>query len=146
MKIRRLFAVVLVAVIMLPANLFAFAESTENSDSGWTAADFTYSDVSLLANEEIGQVSNLFVVCMGMGVTFMGLTCIIVLTILMGKLMQRFETEPPQPAAPVAAPAASPAAPADGLTEEVKVAILLALMQEPGFRMENVTDINIRRV
>ena len=60
MKIRRLFAVVLVAVIMLPANLFAFAESTENSDSGWTAADFTYSDVSLLANEEIGQVSNLF--------------------------------------------------------------------------------------
>lgn len=88
------------------------------------------------------QVSNLFVVCMGMGVTFVGLTCIIVLTILMGKIMQRFETEPPQPAA---APAASPAAPADGLTEETKVAILLALMQEPGFRMENVTDINIRK-
>ena len=91
------------------------------------------------------QVSNLFVVCMGMGVTFVGLTCIIVLTILMGKIMQRFETEPPQPAAPAAAPAASPAAPADGLTEETKVAILLALMQEPGFRMVNVTDINIRK-
>ena len=33
------------------------------------------------------QVSSAFVVIMGMGVTFVGLTCIIFLTILMGKIL-----------------------------------------------------------
>ena len=33
------------------------------------------------------QVSSAFVVVMGMGVTFVGLTCIIFLTILMGKIL-----------------------------------------------------------
>ena len=32
------------------------------------------------------QVSSAFVVIMGMGVTFVGLTCIIFLTMLMGKI------------------------------------------------------------
>ena len=35
------------------------------------------------------QVSSAFVVIMGMGVTFVGLTCIIFLTILMGKKMMQ---------------------------------------------------------
>lgn len=92
------------------------------------------------------QVSNLFVCLMGMGVTFVGLTCIIFLTMLMGRVMRRFEKEKPEtaPAAVPAAPAV-PAVPADGLTEEVKLAILMALMQEPGFRMEHVTRIDIQR-
>ena len=35
------------------------------------------------------QVSSAFVVIMGMGVTFVGLTCIIFLTMLMGKILSK---------------------------------------------------------
>ena len=93
------------------------------------------------------EVSNAFVVLMGMGITFVGLTCIIFLTILMGKIMGRLE-EPATPASSASAPpvTAAPAIPENGVTEETKVAILMALMQEPGVRMENVRSIDIRRV
>ena len=92
------------------------------------------------------EVSNAFVVAMGMGVTFVGLTCIIFLTMLMGKIMTALvKPEPPKEAAVPAAPAA-PAVPADGLTGEVKVAILAALAQEPGFNLANVTNVSIRKI
>ena len=84
------------------------------------------------------QVSSAFVVIMGMGVTFVGLTCIIFLTILS-------KPEAPKPAAAAAAPAA-PAVPADGLTDEVKVAIMAAIAQQPGFNMANVTNVSIRKI
>lgn len=90
------------------------------------------------------EVSSAFVVLMGMSVTFIGLTCIILLTILMGKILSRTEPPKAEPTAP-AAPAA-PAVPADGLTDEVKVAILAALAQEPGFHLANVTNVSIRRI
>lgn len=79
------------------------------------------------------QVSSAFVVVMGMGVTFVGLTCIIFLTILMGKILSK-------PEAP------KPAVPADGLTDEVKVAIMAAIAQQPGFNMANVTNVSIRKI
>ena len=41
------------------------------------------------------QVSSAFVVVMGMGVTFVGLTCIIFLTILMGKILSKPEAPKP---------------------------------------------------
>lgn len=91
------------------------------------------------------EVSSAFVVVMGMGVTFVGLTCIIFLTMLMGKIMTRFVKPEPPKAAPVSVPAA-PAAPADGLTDAVKIAIMAALAQEPGFNLANVTNVNIRKV
>lgn len=92
------------------------------------------------------EVSNAFVVAMGMGVTFVGLTCIIFLTMLMGKIMTALvKPEPPKAAAVPAAPAA-PAVPADGLTGEVKVAILAVLAQEPGFNLANVTNVSIRKI
>ena len=84
------------------------------------------------------QVSSAFVVIMGMGVTFVGLTCIIFLTMLIGKILSK-------PAAAAAAPAA-PAVPADGLTDEVKVAIMAAIAQQPGFNMANVTNVSIRKI
>lgn len=91
------------------------------------------------------EVSNLFVCLMGMGTTFVGLTCIIFLTMLMGKVLQSTEKpEPPKAAAP-AAPAV-PAVPADGLTAEVKVAIIAALQQESGFDLGRVSSIDIRRI
>ena len=92
------------------------------------------------------EVSNAFVVFMGMGTTFVGLTCIIFLTMLMGRIMGRFEKPAPPQATPTPVPAPAPVVPADGVTEEVKVAILAALMQQPGFRMEDVRSIEIRRV
>ena len=79
------------------------------------------------------QVSSAFVVIMGMGVTFVGLTCIIFLTMLMGKILSK-------PEAP------KPAAAADGLTDEVKVAIMAAIAQQPGFNMANVTNVSIRKI
>ena len=88
------------------------------------------------------EVSGAFVCLMGMGVTFVGLTCIIFLTVLMGKVMGAI-TKPEAPKAVPAAPAA-PAVPADGLTDAVKIAIMAAIAQEPGFRMENVTNVTIR--
>ena len=87
------------------------------------------------------QVSSAFVVIMGMGVTFVGLTCIIFLTILMGKILSK--PEAPKPAAAVPA---APAVPADGLTDEVKVAIMAAIAQQPGFNMANVTNVSIRKI
>ena len=86
------------------------------------------------------QVSSAFVVIMGMGVTFVGLTCIIFLTMLMGKILSK--PEAPKPAAA----AAAPAVPADGLTDEVKVAIMAAIAQQPGFNMANVTNVSIRKI
>ena len=83
------------------------------------------------------QVSSAFVVIMGMGVTFVGLTCIIFLTMLMGKILSK-------PEAPK--PAAAAAVPADGLTDEVKVAIMAAIAQQPGFNMANVTNVSIRKI
>lgn len=92
------------------------------------------------------EVSSAFVVVMGMGVTFVGLTCIIFLTMLMGKIMTSFAKPEPPKAAPVPTAPAAPAVPADGLTDAVKVAIMAALAQEPGFNLANVTNVSIRKI
>lgn len=93
------------------------------------------------------EVSSAFVVAMGMGVTFVGLTCIIFLTMLMGKIMTSLVKPEPPKAAPVPAPAvpAAPAAPADGLTDAVKVAIMAAIAQEPGVNLANA-NVSIRKI
>ena len=93
------------------------------------------------------QYSYLFVVLMGMGVTFIGLTSIIFLTLLMGRIMAAIDKRRPL-SAPPPTPIVSAAErfePVDGCSNEVKVAILAALAQQPGFRMENVTNIEIRK-
>lgn len=87
------------------------------------------------------EVSSAFVVVMGMGVTFVGLSCIILLTLLMGKILSRPEPPKTEPVVP-----AAPAVPADGLTDEVKVAIMAAIAQQPGFNMANVTNVSIRKI
>ena len=86
------------------------------------------------------EVSSAFVVVMGMGVTFVGLSCIIFLTLLMGKILSRPEPPKAEPVVP------APAVPADGLTDEVKVAIMAAIAQQPGFNMANVTNVSIRKI
>ena len=93
------------------------------------------------------QYSYVFVVLMGMGVTFIGLTSIIFLTLLMGRIMTAIGKREPRTAPPSTSivPAAERFEPVDGCSSEVKVAILAALAQQPGFRMENVTNIEIRK-
>lgn len=92
------------------------------------------------------EFSKLFVVLMGMGTTFVGLTCIIFLTMLLGKIMQALDKRRPQAAPPtIPAQPVAPGVPADGVPNDVKVAIIAALMQMPGFRMEDVTSIVIHK-
>ena len=91
------------------------------------------------------EVSSLFVVVMGMGVTFVGLTCIIFLTMLMGRIMQSAAPAQaaPKPAVPVVP--AAPAAPSDGVTDEVRTVILAALLQEVGLPLEDAA-VSIRKI
>ena len=89
------------------------------------------------------QVSGAFVCLMGMGVTFVGLGCIILLTMLMGKVMGAMDRRKAPEQIP---PPAAPAVPADGLTDEIKIAIMAAIAQEPGFNMANVSNVSIRKL
>lgn len=91
------------------------------------------------------EVSNAFVVAMGMGVTFIGLTAIILLTMLMGKILRATEKpEPPKAAAP--APAPAPVVSGDGIPEAVKVAILGALLQEPEYAARGIASMEIKKL
>ena len=72
------------------------------------------------------EVSNLFVCLMGMGVTFFGLTCLIGLTVLLGKLARS------APQAPQAASPAAPQAPAIPNRQEMIAAVSAALAEELG--------------
>lgn len=92
------------------------------------------------------EVSSLFVTLMGMGVTFVGLTCIILLTMLMGKILGKAAPEAPKQPAPVPVPNPLPVAPTDGLTAEVKIAILAALAQEPGIDLSRASSVSIRKI
>ena len=89
------------------------------------------------------QVSGAFVCLMGMGVTFVGLSCIIFLTMLMGKVMGAMDRRKAPEQIPLPA---APAVPADGLTDEIKIAIMAAIAQEHGFNMANVSNVSIRKL
>lgn len=96
------------------------------------------------------QYSSVFVVIMGMGVTFVGLIAIIFLTQIMGRIMTAIDKRQPRStAATTAVPASTlvsaPSVSDDGVSDYVKVAIIAALAQEPGFRMDRVTSIRIKR-
>ena len=69
------------------------------------------------------EPSSLFVCLMGMGTVFFGLICLIVLTMIMGKLVGGH-------AAPAAAPvpvAAAPAAATEGNRQEIAAAVAAAI-------------------
>ena len=89
------------------------------------------------------QVSGAFVCLMCMAVTFVGLSCIILLTMLMGKVMGAMDRRKAPEQIPLPA---HPAVPADGLTDEIKIAIMAAIAQDPGFNMANVSNVSIRKL
>ena len=90
------------------------------------------------------QVSNLFVCLMGMGVTFFGLTCLILLITLMGKVVggKQGAEAPAAAPAPVAAPApAAPAVPAPVVNRQAIIAAVSAVIAE-----ELGTDVSAIRI
>lgn len=88
------------------------------------------------------QVSNLFVCLMGMGVTFIGLTCLILLTTLMSKLAGRNEKAAAAPAAPVPAPAAS----AIPNRQELIAAVSAVLAEELGTDVTAIRILSFKKV
>jgi sodium pump decarboxylase gamma subunit len=96
------------------------------------------------------EYSKLFVVLFGIGVVFFGLICIIILTMIMGKIMVAAEKKSPAPAAVVksgapAAPAAKAAAPA-GIAPEIIAVITAVLSDEPGISAHGVNITSIKKL
>lgn len=81
------------------------------------------------------EVSNLFVCLMGMGVTFIGLTCLILLTVLMGKIVRGKGSAPA-----AASPSPAPAAEAIPNRQELIAAVAACLAEELG------TDVSAIRI
>ena len=85
------------------------------------------------------EVSSLFVCVMGMGVTFIGLTCLILLTMVMGKLVNRggaVKQEEPAPPAPEAIPN----------RQELIAAVSAALAEELGTDVTGIRILSFKKV
>lgn len=87
------------------------------------------------------EVSNLFVCLMGMGVTFFGLICLILLTMIMGRLVRGKQ----EPAAPAPAPAPVPAA-AEPNRQEMIAAVSAALAEELGTDVSAIRILSFKKV
>ena len=89
------------------------------------------------------EVSNLFVVLMGIGTVFFGLVCIVFLTMGMSALLKG--TEKPAAAAPAAAAASAAPAAADVIPnrQAMIAAISAAIAEEEG---TDLTGIRIRSI
>ena len=90
------------------------------------------------------EVSNLFVVLMGIGTVFFGLICIILLCMAMSAVCRSMEK------APVAAPAA-PAAPAAGAEaipnrQAMIAAIAAAIAEEEGTDLAGIRILSVKKM
>lgn len=89
------------------------------------------------------------VVLLGMGIVFVGLICIVILCVLMGKVVRLLEKkEAPAAPAPVAAPAAPAAAPAAEIPnrQELVAAISCCLAEELGTDVSAIRIVSLKRV
>ena len=87
------------------------------------------------------EVSPLFVCLMGMGVTFIGLTCLIFLTLLLGKLAGG--------TSPVASAPAQPSAPAANAVpnrQELIAAVSVALAEELGTDISGIRILSFKKL
>lgn len=84
--------------------------------------------------------SILFVCLMGIGTVFVGLICLIVLTMLMGRLLKGSQKPAPAPV-PVAAPAAP-----EANREELVAAISAALAEELGTDITGIRILSLKKV
>ena len=84
--------------------------------------------------------SILFVCLMGIGTVFVGLVCLIVLTMLMGRALKGSQKPVPAPV-PVAAPAAP-----ETNREELVAAISAALAEELGTDITGIRILSMKKV
>lgn len=89
------------------------------------------------------EVSNLFVCLMGMGVTFIGLICLIVLTMIMGKIVGLKKDSAP---APQPAPVPAPAANAIPNRQELIAAVSAVLAEELGTDVSAIRILSFKKI
>lgn len=87
------------------------------------------------------EPSSLFVCLMGMGTVFFGLICLIVLTMIMGKLVGGHAA----PAAPVPVPVAPAAAP-EGNRQEIAAAVAAAIAEELGTDITGIRILSMKKL
>ena len=85
------------------------------------------------------QVSPLFVCLMGMGVTFIGLTCLIFLTLLLGKIAGGSVK-------PAETPVPAPAADAIPNRQELIAAVSVALAEELGTDVAGIRILSFKKI
>ena len=89
------------------------------------------------------EVSNLFVCAMGMGVTFFGLTCLILLMALLSKLSGQSASAPARQE-----PAPAITAPAEDIPnrQELIAAISAALAEELGTGVKGIRILSLKKI
>ncbi len=92
------------------------------------------------------MISNWFVVAMGVGTVFVGLICIIFISMLMSYLCRGLaKNKPAEKAAPVAsAPVAAPVEIAN--KQEFVAAVSAAIAEHSGCNMEGIRILSIKRI
>ena len=88
------------------------------------------------------EYGSLFVCLMGMGTVFFGLICLIVLTMIMGKIVGGRAA--PAVAAPAPA-AAAPAAP-EGNRQEIAAAVAAAIAEELGTDVTGIRILSMKKL
>ena len=88
------------------------------------------------------EYGSLFVCLMGMGTVFFGLICLIVLTMIMGKIVGGRAV--PAVAAPTPA-AAAPAAP-EGNRQEIAAAVAAAIAEELGTDVTGIRILSMKKL
>ena len=88
------------------------------------------------------QYGNLFVCLMGMGIVFFGLICLIVLTMIMGKVVGGHTA----PASPAPAPAVAAPAAVEGNRQEIAAAVSAAIAEELGTSITGIRIVSMRKL
>ena len=87
------------------------------------------------------EYGSLFVCLMGMGTVFFGLICLIVLTMIMGKLVGGHAA----PAAPGPV-AAAPVAAVEGNRQEIAAAVSAAIAEELGTSITGIRIVSMKKL
>ena len=103
-----------------------------------------FNTVSALLAAGGENISNLFVVVMGVGIVFIGLLSIVILTTIMSAVIRAFEGKKTE-AAPAAAPAAAAAAPIANRGELV-AAIAACVAEDLGTDVSGIRIVSIKNV
>lgn len=96
-----------------------------------------------------GTMPIMNVVLLGLGIVFVGLICIVILCVLMGKVVRLLENKDEQPAVPVAPTApTAPATPVETISNraELVAAISCCLAEELGTDVSAIRILSLKKV